>query len=204
MPYHDPIRILRTLLVACVPTADATRGPVYRRNAPWRTQLCPDDERGAPLTISGIVSGLRDCTPIANATLDVWQTNARGWYSNMLGLQNPSDRGAFKLRGRIRSNEQGRFAFQSIVPGRYPLPWPLTRPKHIHVVVTHPDYEALTTQIYFEGDKYNQWDPWWDPALTIPLADDAEAAPGRARCLGVFNITLRPRERTERSARGSR
>ncbi len=28
------------------------------------------------------------------------------------------------------------------------------RPAHIHFKVSHPDYETLTTQLYFEGDPY--------------------------------------------------
>ena len=187
------VRGARALLVACVPTADATRGPVYRRGAPWRSRLCPDDEPGEPLTISGTVTDARDCRPIASATLDIWQTNARGWYSNLLGLQNPARRGTFNLRGRISSDAAGQYRFDSIVPGRYPLPWPLTRPRHIHLIVTHADYDPLTTQIYFDGDEYNRWDPWWDPALTIRLADDAAVQSPRVLRRGVFDIALTAR-----------
>jgi catechol 1,2-dioxygenase len=187
------MRGARAVLVACVPTADATRGPVYRRGAPWRSRLCPDDERGEPLTISGTVTDARDCRLIADVVLDVWQTNARGWYSNLLGMQNPSQPGAFNLRGRLRSGRDGRFAFDSVVPGRYPLPWPLTRPRHIHLIATHPDYLTLTTQIYFEGDTYNRWDPWWQQALTIQLAPAAETPSTRRHRCGVFDITLEPK-----------
>ncbi|MGH8579026.1 MAG: hypothetical protein ACREVK_02510, partial [Gammaproteobacteria bacterium] len=28
------------------------------------------------------------------------------------------------------------------------------RPAHIHFTVRHPDYEPLTTQLYFKGDPY--------------------------------------------------
>jgi protocatechuate 3,4-dioxygenase beta subunit len=139
-------RNTRALLVACQATADATRGPLYRHGAPWRTRLCPIDEPGEPLSITGIVTSSGDCRPIANATLDIWQTNARGLYSNLFGLENPSDPGAFNLRGRLQSGHDGIYRFESIVPGRYPLFWPLTRPRHIHVIATHPQHEALTTQ----------------------------------------------------------
>ncbi len=27
----------------------------------------------------------------------------------------------------------------------------------------------MTTQIDFEGDEYNEWDPWWAASLTIRL-----------------------------------
>jgi catechol 1,2-dioxygenase len=183
----------RALLVACQPTADATRGPLHRRNAPWRTRLCPADEPGEPLSIAGTVTGAQDCRPITDATLDVWQTNARGLYSNLLGLENPSRPGTFNLRGRIKSDNAGGYRFQSIVPGRYPLFWPLTRPRHIHIVVTHPLYESLTTQIYFEGDEYNRSDPWWRESLTIGLQQHIDSLSNRVEWRGVFDIALQPK-----------
>ncbi|HYT64993.1 MAG TPA: hypothetical protein VEL51_01140, partial [Vicinamibacterales bacterium] len=134
-----------------------------------------------------------DCRPIANAILDVWQTNARGLYSNLLGLQNPSNPKAFNLRGRMTSDHEGCYRFESVVPGRYPLFWPLTRPRHIHLTVTHPQCEALTTQIYFEGDPYNHWDPWWDASLTIRLERDVDPESGRVQRRGIFDVVLRQR-----------
>ena len=180
-------RAARAVLTMCVPTADATAGPFYRHGAPWRTRLCPPGEPGTPLTITGSVTMLPDCRPAAGATLDVWQTDARGLYSNFFGLGNPAKPRTFNLRGRMRTDEQGRYRFESVVPGRYPLFWPLTRPRHIHLTVTHPSCEQLTTQIFFEGDDYNRWDPWWKPSLTIRL----ETPPGSRGYQGVFDVVLR-------------
>src|ERR671919_767120 len=100
-------------LVACLPTADTIRGPLYRSGAPWRARLCPHDEPGEPLSIGGTVSRSEDCRPIAHATLDIWQTNARGLYSNLFGLQNPSRPGTFNLRGRMKTDTDGSYGFQS-------------------------------------------------------------------------------------------
>jgi catechol 1,2-dioxygenase len=183
----------RALLVTCQPTADAVRGPLYRRDAPWRTRLCPADEPGEPLSITGTVTAAKDCRPIADATLDIWQTNARGLYSNLLGLENPSRPGTFNLRGRMKTNNEGGYRFQSVVPGRYPLFWPLTRPRHIHVIATHPLYEPLTIQIYFEGDEYNRSDPWWRESLTIGLQQHVDSLSNRVEWRGVFDIVLRRR-----------
>lgn len=180
--------------MACQPTANATRGPLYRRGAPWRTRLCGADEPGEPLSIAGTVTGATDCRPIADATLDIWQTNARGLYSNLLGLEDPSRAGTFNLRGRLKSDNAGGYRFQSIVPGRYPLFWPLTRPAHIHVIVTHPRYESLTTQIYFEGDKYNRFDPWWRESLTIGLQQHVDSRSNRVEWYGAFHVALQPRD----------
>jgi protocatechuate 3,4-dioxygenase beta subunit len=187
------VRGARALLVACQPTADATRGPLHRRGAPWRTRLCPVDEPGQPLSISGAVTASGDCRPIEGATLDVWQTNARGLYSNLFGLENPSRSGSFNLRGRMKSDGQGHYRFHSVVPGRYPLFWPLTRPRHVHVMVTHPQYESLTTQIYFEGDEYNRSDPWWRESLTIRLQQHANSQSRPIEYHGVFDISLQPK-----------
>jgi protocatechuate 3,4-dioxygenase beta subunit len=133
-----------------------------------------------------------DCRPLGDATLDIWQTNARGLYSNLFGLQNPSRPGTFNLRGRMKSDDEGRYHFLSIVPGRYPLFWPLTRPRHIHVVVTHPRCEPLTTQIYFGGDEYNHSDPWWRESLTIHLQPYVDPQSNRVERRGAFDIRLLP------------
>ena len=191
-PLQMVTRGARRLLVACLPTADATRGPLYRRDAPWRTQLCPTDEPGEPLSISGTITRSEDCRPVANAIGDVWQTNAKGVYSNLLGRDDPSNPRAFNLRGRLVSDEHGRYHFESVLPGRYPLFWPLTRPRHIHLTITHPQCEPLTTQIYFEGDEYNHWDPWWRASLTIRLERTPIGESGRSGYRSVFDIVLRP------------
>jgi len=99
----------------------------------------------------------------------------------------------FNLRGRTRSDDEGHYHFESIVPGRYPLFWPLTRPRHIHIIVSRPQYERVITQIYFEGDKYNQSDPWWHASLTIPLERQVDSESGQDVYRGVFDIVLSPR-----------
>jgi catechol 1,2-dioxygenase len=182
----------RTLLVACVPSADTVAGPFYRRGAPWRARLCPPDERGDPLTVTGTVTARPDCGSVADATLDIWQANARGLYSNLLGFGNPAKPQTFHLRGRVRTDQQGHYRFESIIPGRYPLFWPFTRPRHIHLMVTHPSCEPLTTQIYFQGDRYNRWDPWWHASLTIQLRSQVDPD-HRRRYHGVFDIVLQRR-----------
>jgi protocatechuate 3,4-dioxygenase beta subunit len=80
----------RSFLARCIPTVDDIRGPFYREGAPLRERFCPPDEPGEPLALSGVVTGLPSCGPLSGALLDVWQTDARGFYSNMLGLGDPT------------------------------------------------------------------------------------------------------------------
>jgi protocatechuate 3,4-dioxygenase beta subunit len=75
--------------------------------------------------------------------------------------------------------------------------------------VSHPEYEPLTTQIYFEGDKYNRLDPWWKASLTIPLERHVDPETGRSEYRGIFDghrivADSHPRYETEPQAAETR
>ena len=176
----------RTALVQCLPTVDNIRGPFYREGAPFRIDLAEPDEPGERLTIAGRVIGLPDCAPVDGAVLDVWQANAKGLYSNMFGLRWRADRERFRLRGKIRTAEEGNYRFETIIPGHYPL-WFLTRPRHVHVIVSHPRYTPLTTQLFFADDRYLARDPWVKEELVIRLT---RANSSHSRWAGRFDFAL--------------
>lgn len=180
--------LARRAAVACVPTADNVKGPAYRAGAPFRDHLCPPDEPGEPLTVTGTVTSAGDCEPLAGALLDVWQTDARGRYSNLLGLADPTKPGAFRLRGRLRSDEQGRYRFVSVLPGHYPL-WIFTRPRHVHFMVSRAGYRTLVTQLYFAGDPYLSADPWVESSLVVVPSEETRAD-GRRRWQVAFDLVL--------------
>ena len=184
----------RSLLIRCLPTADNVRGPFYRPNAPFRDRLCPIDEPGDPIAIDGRVTGLPECRPLPGAVLDVWQTNARGFYSNMLGFGNPADPKTFHLRGRLRTDGDGHYRLLSVVPGHYPL-WPFTRARHIHVIVTHDAYPPFVTQIFFDGDEYLRWDPWAKDSAIVTLVADDRLPDGRTQQAARFDIVLPEHDR---------
>ncbi len=183
------LRQSRSFLVRCLPTADNVRGPFYRPGAPFRERLCPADEPGEPLVLSGAVTALPSCRPVGGAVLDVWQTNARGLYSNMLGLGNPAHPKTFHLRGCVRTDGDGQYRLFSIVPGHYPL-WPLTRARHIHVLVTHDMHPPFVTQIFFQGDRYLRWDPWAKDSLVVRLVELGRTTDGRTQHAARFDIVL--------------
>jgi protocatechuate 3,4-dioxygenase beta subunit len=169
-----------------VATADNIRGPFYREGAPFRIDLAEPDEPGERLTVAGRVIGLPDCEPLDDAVLDVWQANARGLYSNMLGLARRADPKRFRLRGKIRTAGEGQYRFETIIPGHYPF-WLLTRPRHIHFIISHPRYATLTTQLFFAGDRYLTTDPWVKEELVIRLARESSSP---VRWTGRFDVTL--------------
>ena len=180
--------LARDVAVGCVPTADNVKGPAYRKDAPFRNRLCPPDEPGEPLTVSGTVTSAAGCEPLAGALLDVWQTDARGIYSNLLGLADPAKPGTFRLRGRMRSDERGRYRFVSVLPGHYPL-WIFTRPRHVHFQVSCAGHRALVTQLYFAGDPYLSRDPWVESSLVMAAQEEAQDD-GRRGWRVVFDLVL--------------
>jgi protocatechuate 3,4-dioxygenase beta subunit len=71
------------------------------------------------------------------------------------------------LRGKFLTDAEGRYAFRTIKPSYYPIPMdgPVGqmlqaagrhpyRPAHIHFIVSADGYEAITTEIFVEGDPY--------------------------------------------------
>lgn len=136
----------------CGLTDSNLEGPFYRSGAPLRSVLA-SGLPGVPLVVRGhVLAGCR----AAPAELDVWQANTTGDYDNA----------GFTLRGRMRTDDDGAFRFETIVPGHY-LNGPQYRPAHIHVKVRTPGRPELTTQLYFQGDPYNAIDPWYLPSLEL-------------------------------------
>jgi len=125
-------------------------GPFYTPNPPVMINnvLAGENEPGERLILSGQVRNL-DCSElIQNTVIDVWHANDAGQYDNT----------GFNLRGITYSNNQGFFVFETILPGHYPNGGNF-RPSHIHIKITPPGFDTLTTQLYFEGDEYIPTDP---------------------------------------------
>src|SRR6185295_19057242 len=178
----------------CQLTESDIRGPYYRFGAPFQTKLAGPDEPGERLVISGKVY-TSDCrSPLPNALGEVWQANQAGQYDT----DKPGDfteRVDFHLRGMMLTDQQGNYEFETIMPGRYPVPpnlpglekyAGLTRPAHIHFRVSESLHIPLTTQLYFKDDPNIAKDPWASrkPSLAIGLKQDGESLHG------VFDLVL--------------
>ncbi len=131
-----------------VATAANIEGPFYKAGAPHRAVLVDAREPGERLVITGSVL-TTSCEPITGAELDVWHADARGGYDN----------DGYHLRGKLVTDDRGRFELRTIVPGRY-LNGDTYRPAHVHVKLRAASRRTLTTQLYFAGDPYNDRDPF--------------------------------------------
>ena len=161
-------------------TGEDILGPFYRANAPFRTALNILNEAGTPIIIRGQVLGGGDCSlPLAEAIVDVWHADDQGEYDN-----STSD---FKFRGRIQTDEQGRYEFMSILPAPYDNGGQF-RPRHIHYLVQAQGHEELITQLYFEKDEFIKNDPWASQAEEGRIISLTE----KETLEGTFNIYLKP------------
>lgn len=178
----------------CRPTDQDIIGPFYRFGAPFETKIAGPDEGGDRLIISGQVYSADCRTPVPNALVEVWQANTAGLYdTNKPG--NFTERNAFRLRGMMLTDQQGRYEFETVMPGRYPIPpglpglekyAGLTRPAHIHFRVSESLHIPLTTQLYFKGDPFIADDPFAShkPSLAIGLTGEGKLQ------RGTFDIVL--------------
>ena len=170
----------------CRLTEESQYGPFYREGAPWRAKLCGADEPGERLTIAGRVTAAGTCEPLKDAVLDVWHASAAGFYDNNDPAR-PFDAARYHLRGRVRTGSDGRYQFETILPGNYGQ-GRFMRAKHIHMLVTCAGRAPLVTEIYFEGDKYNDTDGLVRRSLITPLSGAARERGAALR--GTFDISL--------------
>ncbi|MEM9691235.1 MAG: hypothetical protein AAGA56_01700, partial [Myxococcota bacterium] len=154
--------------LTCTETAVNIEGPCYRSGAPQRDDRTTADTEGDRITLRGRVL-TPGCEPLVGAELDFWQADAEGRYDND-GVDDPED-GAFVLRGRVLTNDEGRYTLRTIVPGRY-LNGAQFRPAHIHVKVVAAGLAPLTTQLYFEGDPFNEVDAFILESLIMPVRSE--------------------------------
>jgi catechol 1,2-dioxygenase len=144
-------------------------GPYYVPGSPEfsgeATLPMRDGEKGSPLVFQGQVTNV-DGEPLPGARVEIWHADADGFYS-----QFAPDLPEWNLRGTVVADEQGRFRIRTIRPAPYQIPtdgacgkliaaagWHAWRPAHLHLKVSAPGYQVITTQLYFPGDPHNDDD----------------------------------------------
>ncbi len=145
-----------------VETEDNMEGPFYKPGAPIRSILLEPGMEGTPLTITGRVLDTQG-RALRGAMLDVWHANAGGAYDNE----------GYHLRGRLHTDENGRYTLRTIKPAAYGLPAD-KRPAHVHVKASFERGPILTTQLYFKGDPWNRQDPAVRPSLIMSPQREAD------------------------------
>ncbi|WP_449433429.1 intradiol ring-cleavage dioxygenase [Pseudomonas putida] len=143
-------------------TESTVFGPFYIEGMPERVYgenmaFTP----GEPALLTGRVTDAEG-QPLADAVLDIWQTASNGMYSGQDQRQPDSN-----LRGRYRTDAQGRYAIRTILPVSYPIPtdgpvgqllaatgrhpW---RPAHLHFKIEAAGHRTLVTHLFNHDDPY--------------------------------------------------
>ncbi|MDB5312336.1 MAG: hypothetical protein JWO38_6538 [Gemmataceae bacterium] len=178
-----------TLTAGVRPTEDNILGPYFREGAPFRAKVTPPLERGTVMLIRGRVWGFDTKKPLVGVVLDVWQANADGRYDND-DPKTPPAKGVYPNRARVLTDETGYYEFETVHPGPYKTGPDTWRPSHIHYMVRKAGYASLVTQLYFQGDRFNQADEFIKPSLVIALAKGK--VNGQVIETGVFDVVLAP------------
>lgn len=150
-------------MVTAPHTPSAVLGPFYVDGPPKLPQGTDISQGlpGTPLHADVTITDTDD-RPLPDAIVDVWQSNEDGFYDVQLpDLDGPV------LRGRLRTDDNGRLRFWSILPSEYPIPdngpvgemltaagrHPYRAP-HIHFMITAAGHQQLITQLFVRGGKY--------------------------------------------------
>jgi protocatechuate 3,4-dioxygenase, alpha subunit len=142
-------------------TASQTVGPYLHIGLTWliTDNLVGPGVTGTPIVLEGRVTD-GDGKPVNDALVEIWQANAHGRYAHPDDKHDAPLEPAFKGFGRVPTDEEGRFRFTTIKPGRVPAPGGGLQAPHINVTILMRGLlKHLTSRIYFDGDPTNAQDP---------------------------------------------
>lgn len=128
---------------------------VIKQNArAERIKLTPPGEPGLNITVQGAVAD-RDGRPLRDALIYVYQTSAKGWYADTAAhiLIREGDMGHARLFGYLKTDRDGRFAFETIRPAGYPKS---DLPAHIHIALWTAGGQpihGMPGELLFEEDE---------------------------------------------------
>ena len=134
-----------TTASSCAVSPEETAGPYPDRtgmigNSAFYRQDITEGKSGLPLTLALTIVNVRNnCAPVANATVEIWQCDATGNYSEY-----GNSVGQTFLRGLQTTDSSGIVTFKTIYPG-----WYMGRATHIHLEVFVSGATVKTTQIAF-------------------------------------------------------
>lgn len=136
-------------------TPAQTEGPFFKAGSPGRADLVEPGSKARQVELTGFVL-TRGCNPVARAVVDLWHADEHGAY----------DAKGYRYRGRVYTDEKGRYYFRTIVPALYP-----GRTRHYHANVAAGGQLLLTTQLYFPDEPGNRRDGLFRKELLMQVAE---------------------------------
>jgi len=139
-------------------------GPFWRMNSPEVPNggsIVRSETPGPALFVSARVQD-PDGDPVAGAEVDVWHSSPAGLYEQ----QDPGQ-AEMNLRGKLATDEEGRFWFRTVKMAGYPIPTDKVvgrllkaqgrhpfRPAHLHVLVFKEGFKTRISQVYADDDPH--------------------------------------------------
>jgi len=137
-------------------------GPFWRTESPSTENggsIVRSATPGPPLFVNALVMNTNGA-PVADAEVDVWHSSPEGFYENQDPIQ-----ANMNLRGKFRTDADGRIRFRSVRPAGYPIPvdGPVgdfirlqrrhnMRPAHLHFLIYKDGYKTHISQVYVNDD----------------------------------------------------
>jgi protocatechuate 3,4-dioxygenase alpha subunit len=145
------------------PTTSQTVGPFFSpallREGARINDLTTPDTLGRRIRVEGrVLDG--DGLGVPDALVEIWQANAAGRYHHPADTRDAPLDSAFSGFGRSGTEEDGRFWFETIMPG--PVPFDAARMQAPHICVAVSGRGLLNhafTRIYFVDDPAIADDP---------------------------------------------
>lgn len=164
---QEKITSVDTSIALCPPTVSDTEGPFYLSGIPYSNKLSPPNATGERLIVIGKVTTTDCVTTLENVFLDIWHAGPNGEYDDNW------------YRGKVKTDEEGNYQFETILPGQYSSGVILRLP-HIHFKVVKDGKAILTSQMYLRqsGDA--------DKSQFVDLVRKDTAL------TGTFNIIVKP------------
>jgi protocatechuate 3,4-dioxygenase, alpha subunit len=141
-------------------SASQTVGPFFIIGCTWlnRSEIAGEGVAGERVTVEGrVVDG--DGNAVPDALLEIWQSNSEGKYAHPDDTQNKQIEPNFQGFGRVPTDDDGKFRFTTIKPGRVPGPDGKPQAPHLAVsVFARGLLRRLVTRIYFPDESGNSED----------------------------------------------
>jgi protocatechuate 3,4-dioxygenase alpha subunit len=129
----------------------------------YRDNLAPVGVSGERVEVTGtLLDG--DAKPVPDGILEIWQANAHGKYAHPDDVQEKLLEKDFSGYGRVPTDENGKFRFTTIKPGRVPGPAGPSGPStlqapHLAIsIFTRGLLRRLVTRMYFPSEAGNDED----------------------------------------------
>jgi catechol 1,2-dioxygenase len=149
-------------------TQQSLLGPFWRMQSPRVENggsIVRSQTPGPPLFVAARVQD-RMGDPVAGAEVDVWHSSPVGLYEHQ-----DAEQAEMNLRGKLVTDDTGRFWFLTVKMAGYPIPTHTVvgrllkaqnrhpfRPAHLHALIFKPGYKTLISQIYAPDDPHLQTD----------------------------------------------